>query len=41
VMTRATGVPLDIISMLQALVILLIAAPRLIRYLLKRGGFKW
>jgi len=41
VMTRATGVPLDIIFMLQALVILLIAAPRLIRYFLKKGGFKW
>ncbi len=41
VMTRATGVPLDIINMLQALVVILIAAPKLIRYLLKRGGFKW
>jgi len=41
VMTRATGVPLDIVFILQALVILFVAAPMLIRYLLKRGGFKW
>jgi ABC-type uncharacterized transport system permease subunit len=40
-MTRVTGVPLDIVSILQALVILFVAAPMLIRYLLKRGGFKW
>jgi ABC-type uncharacterized transport system permease subunit len=39
-MTRVTGVPLDIVSILQALVILFVAAPMLIRYLLKRGGFK-
>jgi len=41
VMTRATGVPLDIIFMLQALVVLFMAAPRLIRHLLKRCGFRW
>jgi len=40
-MNRATGVPLDIIFVLQALVVLFVAAPRLIRYLLKKGGFKW
>ena len=40
-MTRATGVPLDIVIVLQALVILFVAAPMLVRYLLKRGGFKW
>lgn len=38
VMTRVTGVPLDIVFILQALVILFVAAPMLIRYLLKRGG---
>jgi len=41
VMNRVTGVPLDIVTILQALVILFVAAPRLIKYLLKRGGFKW
>lgn len=41
VMNRTTGVPLDIIFLLQALVVLFVAAPRLIRYLLKKGGFKW
>lgn len=41
VMNRATGVPLDIIIVLQALVVLFVAAPRLIRYFLKKGGFKW
>jgi len=40
-MNRVTGVPLDIIFVLQALVVLFVAAPRLIRYLLKKGGFKW
>jgi simple sugar transport system permease protein len=40
-MNRATGVPLDIIFVLQALLVLFVAAPRLIRYILKRGGFKW
>jgi simple sugar transport system permease protein len=40
-MNRATGVPLDIIFVLQALVVLFVAAPRLIRYFLKKGGFKW
>lgn len=41
VMNRTLGVPLDIISVLQALVVLFVAAPRLIKYLLKKGGFQW
>jgi simple sugar transport system permease protein len=41
VMNRVTGVPLDIITVLQALVVFFVAAPRLIRYFLKKGGFKW
>jgi ABC-type uncharacterized transport system permease subunit len=41
VMTRATGVPLDIIFLLRALVILFVAAPTLIRSLLRRGGLRW
>jgi len=41
VMNRVTGVPLDIISILQALVVLFVAAPRLIKHLLKKGVFKW
>ncbi len=41
VMTRATGVPLDIIFLLQALVILFVAAPTFIRNLLRRGGLNW
>jgi simple sugar transport system permease protein len=41
VMNRATGVPLDLIVLLQALVVLFVAAPRLIRYLMKKGGIKW
>lgn len=40
-MSRSMGVPLDIVFILQALVILFVAAPRLIKYLLKRGGYKW
>lgn len=36
VMTRVVGVPLDIVMMLQAFVILFVAAPGLIRYLLRR-----
>jgi len=40
-MTRTTHVPLDVASILQALVILFVAAPMLIKYLLKRGGVKW
>lgn len=39
-MTRVTGVPLDIVTILQALVILFVTAPMLIRYLLRRGGYK-
>jgi len=41
VMTRATGVPLDIVFLLQALVILFVAAPKMIRSLLKRSGLRW
>ena len=41
VMTRATGVPLDIVFLLQALVILFVAAPKMIRTLLKRSGLRW
>jgi ABC-type uncharacterized transport system permease subunit len=37
IMTRATGVPLDIVNILQALVIMFVAAPKLIRALLRRG----
>jgi simple sugar transport system permease protein len=40
-MTRATGVPLDIVFLLQALVILFVAAPKMIRALLKRSGLRW
>ena len=40
-MSRSTGVPLDIVFILQALVILFVAAPRLIKYILKRSGYKW
>jgi ABC-type uncharacterized transport system permease subunit len=38
---RVLHVPLDIVSILQALVILFVAAPMLFRYLLKRVGVKW
>lgn len=41
VMTRVIGVPLDIIFLLQALVIVFVAAPMLIRSILKRGGLRW
>lgn len=37
VMNRVTGVPLDVIFILQALVVLFVAAPRLIRYLSSKG----
>ena len=37
VMTRVTGVPLDIVFMLQALVILFVAAPTLFSRFLKRS----
>ncbi len=37
IMTRETGVPLDIVFLLQALVILFVAAPMLIRRILRRG----
>jgi len=41
IMTRATGVPLDIVFLLQALVILFVSAPMLIRSILRRGGVRW
>jgi len=41
VMTRATGVPLDIVLLLQALVIVFVAAPTMIRHYLRRVGFRW
>jgi simple sugar transport system permease protein len=41
IMTRATGVPLDIVFLLQALVILFVAAPSLIRTILRKGGLRW
>jgi simple sugar transport system permease protein len=37
VMTRVTRVPLDIVYILQALVILFVAAPKIISYLMRRG----
>jgi len=40
VMTRTTGVPLDLINVLQSLVIFFVAVPMLAR-LFKRGRFKW
>jgi simple sugar transport system permease protein len=39
-MSRVVGVPLDIIFLIQALVILYVAAPELIRFILKRGRLK-
>jgi len=40
VMSRVVGVPLDIIFILQALVILYVATPKLIHYIVRRGKFK-
>jgi len=40
-MNVSTGVPLDIINILQALVVLLVAAPKLVAFIKKKGGFKW
>jgi simple sugar transport system permease protein len=40
VMTRVVGVPLDIIFLLQALVILFVATPRFVRYIVTRGKAK-
>jgi len=40
-MNVSTGVPLDIINILQALVVLFVAAPKLFGYIRKKGGFKW
>jgi ABC-type uncharacterized transport system permease subunit len=39
-MTRTSHVPLDIATILQALVVLFVAAPKLVEYLMKRGGYK-
>ena len=39
-MSRVVGVPIDIIFLIQALVILYVAAPELIRFILKRGRLK-
>jgi simple sugar transport system permease protein len=41
IMTRATGVPQDIVFLLQALVIIFVTAPTLIRTILKKGGIRW
>ena len=41
IMTRVTGVPLDIVFVLQALVIFFVAAPMMIRYLMRRVGYRW
>jgi len=40
-MNVSTGVPLDIINVLQALVVLFVAAPKIFEYIKKKGGFKW
>ena len=40
-MNISTGVPLDIINVLQALVVLFVAAPKIFEYFKKKGGFKW
>jgi len=40
-MNITTGVPLDIINVLQALVVLFVAAPKIFRYIKEKGGFKW
>jgi len=40
-MNVSTGVPLDIINVLQALVVLFVAAPKIFRYVREKGGFKW
>ncbi len=41
IMTRATGVPQDIVFLLQALVIIFVTAPTLIKTILKKGGIQW
>jgi simple sugar transport system permease protein len=40
-MNVSKGVPLDLITVLQALVVLFVAAPKIIGYIKKRGSFKW
>lgn len=40
-MDMVTGVPFDIATVIQAIVILFVAAPMLIRYLTKKCGLKW
>jgi ABC-type uncharacterized transport system permease subunit len=37
-MNTVTGVPIDIVSVLQGLVVLFVSAPRLVNYLTRRGG---
>jgi ABC-type uncharacterized transport system permease subunit len=40
-MNVSTGVPLDLTTVLQALVVLFVAAPKIINYVKKKGGLKW
>jgi ABC-type uncharacterized transport system permease subunit len=40
-MNVSKGVPLDLINVLQGLVVLFVAAPKIIDYVQKKGGFKW
>jgi simple sugar transport system permease protein len=40
-MNVSTGVPLDLITVLQALVVLFVAAPKIMGYIKKKGGLKW
>jgi simple sugar transport system permease protein len=40
-MNVSTGVPLDLITVLQGLVVLFVAAPKIFSYIRKKGGFKW
>ncbi len=40
-MNVSTGVPLDLITVLQGLVVLFVAAPKIISYIRRKGGFKW
>jgi len=41
VMNRVTGVPLDVIYLIQSLVVLFAAAPQLMKYLSKKGVISW
>ncbi len=40
-MNVSIGVPLDLITVLQGLVVLFVAAPKIIGYIKKKGGLKW